>query len=367
MQLAPVYDPTRNEKLRQDFVLGVKLLVNGRMQQNVRDISVGSVEPAVRAMGRSLSRQSLRMPLIKTLEFRQWAAITHASQSMMWRAVEETTERVARSAADRFNALPPAAERKGSLELDASLDIPFPIRDTEIHRQPNGYVSNHSPEDLTAGLRYLGSGQIYSPGKGASSADVDSRGVLLATLVKKQFPGIEPRRILDLGCGVGMSTHGMASGFPGVDIHGVDVAPGLLRFGHLFAEEQGTAIHYKQRDAAATGYPDDHFDLIVSSILFHETSHDKLPAILRECRRVLAPDGYMFHLDVATQIEHQGLADQVMNAWQVRWNGEPFWMGFAETNMKEAIVAAGFPAATTFAEYSGRPGGGERHIFGARG
>ena len=75
----------------------------------------------------------------------------------------------------------------------------------------------------------------------------------------------------------------------------------------------------------------------------------------------------MFHLDVATQIEHQGLADQVMNAWQVRWNGEPFWMGFAETNMKEAIVAAGFPAATTFAEYSGRPGGGERHIFGARG
>mgnify|MGYP003382058433 CR=1 FL=1 len=368
MQLqTSVYEPVGDEKLRQDFVLGVKLLVNGRVQNVVREVCQQETAPAVKALGREPSRAALAVPLSQTLAFRQWAALTHSSQSMMWRAIEATTQRVANAAAQRFAALPPAAQRAGSLELDPRLDIPHPIGDTEIHRQPVGYVSDGSPNDLTAGLRYLGSGQIYSPGKGASGAGLDARGLQLAKLIKERFAGIKPKRILDLGCGMGMSTHGMAREFPGVEIHGVDVAPGLLRFGHLFAEEQGTPIHYKQRDAATTGYPDGYFDLVVSSILFHETNHDKLPAVLRECRRVLASGGVMFHLDVATQVAHQSVADQIMNEWQVRWNGEPFWMGFAETDMKKSIIAAGFDSTSAFADYAGKPGGGQRHIFGARG
>ncbi len=367
MQQRSVYEPVGDEKLRQDFVLGIKLLTNGRVQNLVREVCEQVVAPALVARGLAASPENLSAPLQRTLAFKQWAALTHSSQSMMWRAIETTTQRVAGRAAQRFAALPPPAQRRGSLELDPELRIPRPIGDTEIHRQPQGYVSDNSPDDLTSGIRYLGSGQIYSPGKGAAAAGLDGRGVLLARLVKERFPDINPRRILDLGCGMGMSSHGVARKFPQAEVHGIDVAPGLLRFAHLFAEEQGTAIHYKQRDAAATGYPDGHFDLVVSSILFHETNQEKLPAILRECRRVLAPGGAMFHLDVATQVANQGAADQIMNDWQVRWNGEPFWMGFAATDMRQAIVAAGFDSSSAFADYAGQRGGGQRHVFGARG
>jgi hypothetical protein len=42
-------------------------------------------------------------------------------------------------------------------------------------------------------------------------------------------------------------------------------------------------VHFSQQDATRTNFPDGHFDLICSSILFHETSGKALPAIVREC------------------------------------------------------------------------------------
>ena len=156
-----------------------------------------------------------------------------------------------------------------------------------------------------------------------------------------------------------------ALAFPDAEYHAVDVAPGLLRFGHVLAERRGVPIHFHQRDAASTRFPDGHFDLVVSNILFHETSATHAPAILRECRRVLAAGGAMLHVDVATHPWLLGLADQVMNDWQVLWNGEPFWTGFAERDMREEIVAAGFEAANAFADHLVRPGGAT-YVFGAR-
>jgi SAM-dependent methyltransferase len=284
----------------------------------------------------------------------------------MWRAVEATTRRVAPAAERRYLALRSAATCRGSLELDPALHLPPPIGNVEIHRQPGGYAGGADP-DLTPGLRYVGATRIYSPGKGNADGGTDARGRVLAALVAEKFPDLAPRRILDIGCGVGVHAQAVALEYPGAEYHGIDVAAGLLRLAHLLAEQRGIAIHFHQRDGAATGFPDAHFDLIVSHILFHETNAARLPQILRECRRLLRPGGAMLHLDVATQVTRLGLADQVMNDWQVRWNGEPFWTAFAETDMQAAMIAAGFPAQSVFAEHRGRAGGGTAYVFGARG
>jgi hypothetical protein len=55
---------------------------------------------------------------------------------------------------------------------------------------------------------------------------------------------------------------------------------------------------------------------------------------------------------------------QVTNHWQVVNNGEPFWTGYADTDMREALIEAGFDAERVFADYEPM-GGGEFHIFGA--
>jgi SAM-dependent methyltransferase len=363
-----VYVPTRAEKARQDFVLGLKLLANGAVQQRVREAYVTTVEPAVTAERGAppQQRRDVERELARTPEFRHWAALTHASQSQMWRAIEATTRRVQPEAERRYLALRSGAvQPRGSLELDPALHVPPPIGNTEIHRQPGGFVGGPDP-DITPGLRYVGASMIYAPGKGNAAAAGDARGRQLAELVAAKFPGLAPRRILDIGCGVGVHAQAVALEFPAAEYHGVDVAAGLLRLGHVLAEERGVPIHFHQRDAAATGFPDGHFDLVISHILFHETNSARLPQILRECRRVLRPGGAMLHLDVATQVTRQGLADQVMNDWQVRWNGEPFWTGFAERDMREQIIAAGFDAGHAFADHQRFAGGNVSYIFGAQ-
>lgn len=301
--------------------------------------------------------------LARTPAFRAWASLTHASQSLMWRAVEPCADRAAREVEQDW---PLAGSVRGSLSLDPTLRVPPPIGETEIHRQPGGYVADGGPRDLRAGLRYLGSSLIYASGKGSAGAGTDARGQYLVDQVRARWADLAPRRILDLGCGIGLATQAVALAWPQAECHAVDCAPGLLRFAHVAAELRGVPVHFRQRDAAATDFPDAHFDLIVSNILFHETNADHVPAILRECRRLLAPGGAMLHVDVPTQRARIGFADRVMNDWQVDWNGEPFWRGFAERDLRADIVAAGFDPARAFAEHAPRPGGGVWYVFGAR-
>jgi SAM-dependent methyltransferase len=363
---ANLYAPTFPEKQRQDFVLALKLLANQKLQANVRKAFEARVGLPVASSAATLSvRERVRGPLARTSEFRLWASVTHASQSMMWRAVEATVARSSAAASARLQQLLGLGSRAGTLELRPGMAVPAPICHVEIHRQPGGYVAESQPSDVAAGLRYFGSGQIYSPGKG-NNVGADSRGAYIAQLIRSRYPGFAPRRLLDMGCGIGLATQGLAREFSDAECTAIDVAAPLLRFAHIAASEQGVAVHFKQRDAADTGFAAGSFDLIVSNIMFHETSATHLPAILRECRRLLAPGGVMFHLDVPTQTERVAPADQVMNDWQVVWNGEPFWTGFADTSLRTELLAAGFPTGSVFTEHVARPGGGYWYTFGAR-
>jgi SAM-dependent methyltransferase len=251
------------------------------------------------------------------------------------------------------------------LELDPACVAPAPIATVEIHRQPGGYVSEQVPGDVSAGLRYLGSGLIYSPGKG-NTAGAEARGAYIAAQVTQRFPALRPRRILDLGCGIGLASQGIARAFPEAEYTAIDVAAPLLRYAFLQAAERGARIQFKQRDAAHTGFVPQSYDLIVSNIMLHETSATHVPAIMRECYRLLAPAGAMLHLDVATQRARLPFADQVMNDWQVRWNGEPFWTGFASLDVRSAIEAAGFAREKVFTDYPAKDGGGAWFVFGAQ-
>lgn len=361
-----IYVPTREEKARQDFVLSLKFLANGPAMRRVRETYRGGVQAEVsQRLGHEPQRRAdVEKTLSRTTEFRTWAALTHRSQSMMWDAIEATARRVEPDARARLAAL---GATRGSLELDPSLHVPPPISNTEIHRQPGGFCGSADPLDLSPGLRYIGASMIYAVGKGQPGAAGDGRAHLLISKLRERFPDLRaPARILDLGCGVGIHSQAIAREFPQAEYHGVDVAAGLLRFGHLIAEERGIPIHFHQRDAAHCGFEDASFDLVLSNILFHETNSARLPQILRECRRVLRPGGAMLHMDVATQLTRLGLDDQVMNHWQVRWNGEPFWTGFAERDMRREIEAAGFAPSLTFAEYVDKPGG-VFYAFGATG
>ena len=97
--------------------------------------------------------------------------------------------------------------------------------------------------------------------------------------------------------------------------------------------------------------------------MFHETWHDVLPGIMAEAHRLLAPGGIFLNADVPYQPERLSMTKQVTNHWQVVNNGEPFWTGFADTDVRESLIDGGFDAQDVFAEYDPL-GSGEYFIFG---
>jgi SAM-dependent methyltransferase len=100
-------------------------------------------------------------------------------------------------------------------------------------------------------------------------------------------------------------------------------------------------VHFSQQDATRTDFPDGHFDLVCSSILFHETSREALPAILRECYRLLAPGGMAVHGDLPPFWAMDEF-NQFMLDCETYYNNEPYWGAMREVDQIAESVKAGF-------------------------
>ena len=368
-QIETLYKPNFVESSRQSFVAALKGYVNGPMEQQLAKLYGDSLEP-------DFEKENDRAPIDSheattlfenTILYQLWESMVYTSQDLLWETVGHSVDRM-RPDFETLAAGITADIKRGSLELNSDLTIPDPIISTEIHRQPGGYFYEASAADLTSPLQYFASIELYRKAKGLSTgAKTGEPGItrFMVKALKEKFPNLKPRRILDMGCGVGTETIGLKEAFPAAEIHGLDLSAPFLRFAHLWAEYSDVAVHYKQADARETGYQDGHFDLIVSHILFHETWHDILPDIMGEARRILAPDGVFFNADVPYQPQRMAMTKQVTNAWQVKNNGEPFWAGFINTDLSATMRDVGFDSSNIFEMY--KPlGTGDYFLFGAQ-
>jgi len=366
--LSDLYRPSHDEAAKQRFVGVLKGYANQTLEQYLAEHYARDIEPQFVAEHHHApaDRREAR-PLFEADPLYQlWGSMVYASQSLMWQSVGETCRRIGPA----FEARAAAVTRtpRGSLKLNPALDLPEPIASTEIHRQPGGYYHSEHEQDLHAALIYFGTLELYRAAKGLTAhAPVGEPGIgrYIASVVRRRYPDLQPRRILDLGCGPGTDTIAYKEAFPDAEVHGLDLSAPFVRFGHAWAEERGVELHFRQADARQTGYPDGHFDLIVSHILFHETWHDIAPQIFAEAHRLLAPGGVFLNADVPYQPARLSIPKQVTNDWQVRNNGEPFWTGFADTDVPALLRAAGFTEGNIVADYEPL-GAGHYYFFGGR-
>jgi ubiquinone/menaquinone biosynthesis C-methylase UbiE len=117
----------------------------------------------------------------------------------------------------------------------------------------------------------------------------DVRGHTTVQHLFDEYPDLDPKRIVDLGCAVGASTVAVASYFPDAQVYGVDVGGAMLRYAHARAEHLGQRVHYVQANAEQTAFPDESFDFVYSCVLLHETSKAATRRIFAECHRLLGP------------------------------------------------------------------------------
>ncbi|MEO7775149.1 MAG: class I SAM-dependent methyltransferase [Steroidobacteraceae bacterium] len=219
------------------------------------------------------------------------------------------------------------------LDLRPDLEMPQYYKSVDIHQHPGGVWSRDE-----AGLVYEYGARSTTPMLGTGHADLHTR---FSDLVASQIDA-KPARILDLGCGFGKSTLPFVTKFSDAKVEAVDLAGPCLRVGAQTAQSAKVDnVTFRQRNASETGFEDNQFGLVTSTMFLHELPTKVLKDVLQEAYRVLEPGGTMAHLDFYA---FPDAFARFMHYGHGRRNNEPFMQPLAELDLPKVLKEAGFTA-----------------------
>jgi len=328
--------PALDLESSQDFLTGFRNFVN-------RDMRQASMARFTKLMEENGMDPKNDLPLEKVIpiieqdhiimmQVRGWVS----NQQLTWKQVQDYFH----ANADTYLSEMESADNSGpgSVELNPGIEPEYTKH--EIHIQPGGYVG-----DPFAGyINYYGVNNFY----GGSNYN-DEVQAAIANRVQTPPDG-KVERILDLGCATGRLTIAMKDRFPEAEVWGLDVGGPMVRFAHTRSVDLGKDIHYVQRLAEDTKFPDNHFDLVTSYIMFHEVTSEAQDKIVAEAKRILRPGGAFFPIDFRTG-EQAGKFDayRTWATWQDhRFNGEPWRLEYASRDFSEVIRSHGFEVREDF-------------------
>jgi SAM-dependent methyltransferase len=328
--------PDHDERARQEFTKSLKGFIQSGLLPGLGPVfKARAAAKFERENGRApANRHDIRKAMVPDPYFQHYAATNRIAQELIWDSVIDTIERQLPEIEARAAEL--SASSPAPLETDENFPTPRYVTALDIHCMPGGYAE---PGSIAAGALYDRGVYLYAMGYMGPTNDDMGRSV--ANYLRRKMPGFKPTRILDMGCTVGHSTLPYKEAFPDAEVIGIDVAGPQVRYAHARAAGLGQEVGFLQRNAEATGFEDGSFDLIVSHILLHETSGKAMPAIFRECHRLLKPGGLMIHADLPPFDLMDPFTQFILDN-ETWYNNEPFWGAMREVDQIALAKAAGF-------------------------
>ena len=109
--------------------------------------------------------------------------------------------------------------------------------------------------------------------------------------------GLVEGKVLDAGTGPGTLVRALARSFPGLQVYGIDLSEDMIGLAraHARREQLEERVHFESGNVAHLPYPDQSFDVVVSTISMHHWFELEQP--LRELYRVLRPGGRLWIYD----------------------------------------------------------------------
>lgn len=104
--------------------------------------------------------------------------------------------------------------------------------------------------------------------------------------------------VLDVGCGTGTLAVEAARAAPGVRVTGLDADASILARARKRAADAGLQIAFDEGTSTALRYPDESFDVVLSTLFFHHLPDDAKRTTAAELLRVLRPGGRLVVGDV---------------------------------------------------------------------
>lgn len=319
--------PRLEDESYQDFVEGIRVLCGAGMSQPAMIALHGALgtppAPAPRMDRIALRQLGDALPVLATRN-----RLLRSSQQMMWRNLNESFG--LRRA--EIEAALTAAEKQGPGTLEWSPDFPVPqYTKREFHIQPGGYQG-----DALTGFVYHYGTKVFFTGHN----DQDEMHRELAQVAPRPADGVV-RRVLDIACSIGQGTTALKQSLPQAEVIGIDVGAPMLRYAHYRAVRLGLEVHFRQRLVEDTGFPDAHFDMVQSMIVFHETPWEITQRAFREMFRVLRPGGTFNIYDFpAGEPIPAGL--QYFLDIDACYNGEPYSTQFIYADVTGELQRAGF-------------------------
>jgi tRNA (cmo5U34)-methyltransferase len=136
----------------------------------------------------------------------------------------------------------------------------------------------------------------------------------------------KPQRILDLGCGTGNLTAAILQHFPNAEIHALDLSADILNeCKERFKEHRN--ISYHQQDFSHLDFPENHFDLILSSFAIHHVQDEEKKKLYQQILAILKPNGLFEFAD-----QTRGSTEEIYQTHIARWKIEAFKLGSTQEN-----------------------------------
>ena len=315
---------------RMDFLRSVRTFANEVMSpaagKRADDILAGKGISTDTELPMEESIALLQDDPVVSARTRTWTSV----QQLTWKNIKAECE----NNADTYLSEMEAVDNRGpgTLELNPDLEMPDYTRH-EIHIQPGGYVGN----DFAGHMYDYGTNGFYT-----GRNDQDALHMTAAFGLPIPEDG-KIRRILDIGTGIGQLALALKERFPDAEVWGIDVGGPMVRYGHLRAVERGMDVNFAQRLAEDTRFPDNHFDLVTSYIMFHEVSPQGTRDIVNEAYRITRPGGIFYPIDFNLKNPWPRTAyGQYRRWWDHRWNNEVWTIKYRTNGMQDIIRSAGF-------------------------
>ncbi len=151
---------------------------------------------------------------------------------------------------------------------------------------------------------------------------------------------VTPSKVLDVGCGTGLTTIMLQEKFPAAQVNGLDLSPYMLLAAQDKAKISNLPINWLHGDAQSISLPSESLDLITITLLFHETPTDTTKEILRECFRLLKNGGQIIIVDGNQKSLRE--VDWLTNVFH-----EPYIKEYGRGNIDDWLELTGFKRIET--------------------
>jgi ubiquinone/menaquinone biosynthesis C-methylase UbiE len=331
-----------DERARYNFLANLNRFVSTVIAPGNKLAYERRVEPQfVQENGRSFAdRFEVGEAMKKDPVYQMWAALRRSTMEMRQQNGRAVVLRQANQLADKVTE-----ELKGTdtLHLKTNFRVPPYLTHVDNHLMPGSYHTEYFPGDVSNAANY-DSGLFVTSG-GMLGSLTDGGGRAIAAWVKETYPDFHPKRILDIGCGLGHNTLPIAQAFPEAEVIGIDAGAPMLRYGAARAHALGIHnVKFVQADAAnMPEFSDESFDWVQTTMFLHETGGKSIHTIFKEIKRVLKNGGLNLHIEQPQYTPEMSMYEQFMRDWDAYYNAEPYWGHMHDLEPADLMVEAGVP------------------------